>query len=211
MSNQTGITELDSHAGSGEVLSPDKIQRRREAFTRMLQEQETALLRAARRMCGGNEDQAQDLVQETAIKAYSAYIAGRFQEGSHARAWLLRILTNLFINEYHQRQRWRDPADLDSLMADGFVAPPSLHAAEGDQPERALFASALSEPVETAIAALSPELRVCIEMVDIGDMDYAETAAALNIPIGTVRSRLFRGRRQLHLLLQDYAREHGLG
>ena len=193
-----------------EFVSGGELKRRREAFTKILSEQETALLRAARRLCGGNEDQAQDLVQDAAIKAYSAFIAGRFQEGTHARAWLLRILTNLYINEYHQRQRRQDPADIGTLTADGVITPASLRANESEQPEKALFASALSEPVETAIAKLSAELRVCIELVDIGELDYAEAAGALNIPIGTVRSRLFRGRQQLHRLLKEYASHHRL-
>ncbi|HLJ56605.1 MAG TPA: sigma-70 family RNA polymerase sigma factor [Chthonomonadaceae bacterium] len=181
--------------------------RLRAAFERLFDAQQGALLRAARRLCGGNDDEAQDLVQDAAIKAYAAYLDGRFEEGTNARAWMLRILTNGFINGYHRKKRWEDPADIDDLEAEGAV---SLRAAPADQPGSALFESTLDEPVERAVAALSPDLRACIELVDIGDMDYAETAATLDVPIGTVRSRLFRARQQLHRALTPYAEQRGL-
>ena len=181
--------------------------RQRAAFAALLDQHETALLRAARRLCAGNEDEAQDLVQDAAIKGYSAYLSGRFEEGTNARAWLIRILTNGFINEYHHKKRWQDPTDINTLQAEG-VAP--LRASASEQPEAILMASTLDEPVETAVASLSPELRACIELVDIGEMDYAETARTLNVPIGTVRSRLFRARQQLHRSLYRYAKQRGL-
>jgi RNA polymerase sigma-70 factor (ECF subfamily) len=180
---------------------------RRAAFAALLDQHESALLRAARRLCAGNEDEAQDLVQDAAIKGYTAYLDGRFQPGTHARAWLLRILTNGFINEYHHKKRWDDPSDIDTLEVEGAA---SLRASAADQPEIALLASTLDEPVERAVASLSPELRACIELVDIGEFDYAETAQTLNIPIGTVRSRLFRARQQLHRALYRYAEQRGL-
>jgi RNA polymerase sigma-70 factor (ECF subfamily) len=182
-------------------------ERRRAEFAALLDQHESALLRAARRLCGGNEDEAQDLLQDAAIKGYTAYLDGRFQQGTHARAWLLRILTNGFINEYHHKKRWDDPSDIDTLEMEG-AAP--LRASVADQPEKALFASTLDEPVERAVAALSPELRACIELVDIGELDYAETARTLNVPIGTVRSRLFRARQQLHRALYRYAEQRGM-
>src|SRR5476651_1289919 len=86
--------------------------RRRAAFATLLDQHESALLRAARRLCAGNEDEARDLYQDAAIKAYSAYLDGRFQHGTNARAWLLRILTNGFINDYHHKKRWTDPSDI---------------------------------------------------------------------------------------------------
>jgi RNA polymerase sigma-70 factor (ECF subfamily) len=185
----------------------DEQARRRAAFDALLIQHESALLKSARRLCAGNEDAAQDLVQDAVIKGYSAYIDGRFQEGSHARAWLLRILTNGFINDYHHKRRWEDPSDIDALEIDGAA---SLRASAVDQPETALMASTFDEPVERAIASLSSELRACVELVDIGEQDYAETAKTLNVPIGTVRSRLFRARQQLHRALYGYARQRGL-
>lgn len=181
--------------------------RLRAAFAKLLDQHEAALVRAARRLCGGNDDEAQDLVQDALVKGYSAYVDGRFAEGTNARAWLLRILTNGFINGYHHKKRWEDPGDIDQLQLDGAI---SLRASEADQPDAALFAGTLDEPVERAVASLSPELRTCIELVDIGDMDYAAAAVTLNVPIGTVRSRLFRARQQLHRALTPYAEQRGL-
>lgn len=181
--------------------------RRRSAFSALFDAHEAALLRAARRLCAGNEDEAQDLVQDAAIKAYVAYLDGRFQEGTNFRAWLLRILTNGFINTYHHKRRWEDPSGVDGLEIEGAA---SLHASAADQPEIALMSSSLDEPVERAVASLSPELRACVELVDIGEMDYAETAVTLAVPIGTVRSRLFRARQQLHRALYDYATQRGI-
>lgn len=190
-----------------EGISERSLTRRRVAFAVLFDQNETALLRAARRLCAGNEDQAQDLVQDAMVKGYTAFIAGRFQEGTHARAWLVRILTNTFINGYHHKKRWEDPSDIDALELDGVA---SMRAAPGDQPETALLAGAMDEPVERAVAALSPDLRACIELVDIGELDYAEAAQTLDIPIGTVRSRLFRARQQLHRALYPYAERRGL-
>jgi RNA polymerase sigma-70 factor, ECF subfamily len=188
--------------------SPEELARKasRAAFTALLGQNESALIRAARRLCAGNEDEAQDLVQDTVIKGYNAFVDGRFEEGTNARAWLLRILTNGFINGYNRSKRWDDPTDVADLEAAGAE---SLRAAPGGQPETALMASTLDEPVERAVAALSPELRACVELVDIGELDYAEAARALDVPIGTIRSRLFRARQQLHRALYKYAEQRG--
>jgi len=202
--NSAGKDESEAPA----VKLDEKTQGRlRAAFARLLDQHEPSLLRAARRLCGGNDDEAHDLVQDALIKGYSAYLAGRYQEGTNARAWLLRILTNGFINGYHHKKRWEDPADIDTLEIDGAA---SLRAAATGQPDIALLANTLDEPVERAVASLSPELRACIELVDIGELDYAETATTLNVPIGTVRSRLFRARQQLHRALYPYAEQRGL-
>ena len=205
--------ESVNRVGSGEPEAPaarldEQAQSRlRAAFARLLDQHEAAVVRAARRLCGGNDDEAHDLVQDALIKGYIAYLAGQYQDGTNARAWLLRILTNGFINGYHHKRRWEDPGDIDALEMDGAS---SLRAPAADQPDTALLACALDEPIERAIAALSPGLRACIELVDIGEMDYAETAATLDVPIGTVRSRLFRARQQLHRALTPYAEQRGL-
>jgi RNA polymerase sigma-70 factor (ECF subfamily) len=202
-------TEPARHAPPESAGKPEDAcqARHRSDFASLLNQHEAALLRTARRLCAGNEDAAQDLLQDTAVKGYTAYLAGRFQDGTHCRAWLLRILTNTFINDYHHKKRWEDPADIDTLEMEG-AAP--LRAASADQPENVLLASALDEPVERAVASLSPELRACIELVDIGELDYAEAAETLSVPIGTVRSRLFRARQQLHRALYRYAEQRGL-
>ena len=176
---------------------PSGQDKRRQAFTQVIRQQEATLLRAARRLCGG-EDQAQDLVQDTLVKGYAAYVDGRFAEGTNARAWLLRILTNHYITEYNRRQKWDAPLDVATLAMDGGAVPDALRAAPSSGPEALLLADTLDEPLETALAAISPDLRACVVMVDIEEVSYEDAARALDIPIGTVRSRLFRARQQLH-------------
>jgi RNA polymerase sigma-70 factor (ECF subfamily) len=185
----------------------DRYERRRIAFTRLMTEHEPTLLRVAYRLCSGKEDQAQDLVQDALIKGYEAYMEGRFQEDTNARAWLVRILTNGFITEYNRKQKWEAAVDIDTLTADGDGGPSTLHTSAQDDPAAILLSTTLDESVEQALAYLSHELRACIVLVDIEGLDYTEAAIALNVPIGTIRSRLFRARQQLHSLLYKYANE----
>src|SRR5436305_1860469 len=147
-------------AGMAQPLDEQQQARRRSAFAALVDQHEVSLLRTARRLCCGNDDDAHDLVQDTVIKGYTAYLSGRFEEGTNARAWLLRILTNSFINAYNHKQRWEDPSDIDTLEIEGKI---SLRAAQCEQPEIAMMIATLDEPVEQAIAALSPDLRACVE------------------------------------------------
>lgn len=186
------------------------IAKRRAAFTQIMEAHEVSLLRAARRMCGTREEMAQDLVQDTLVKAYRAYVDGRFEEGTNARAWLLRILTNCFITDYNRRQKWDATVDVDTLTAEGEIGPESLRATPADRPEEALMANTLDEPLEKALDNLSNDLRACVVLVDIEELTYDEAALALGVPIGTVRSRLFRARQQLHAILYTYGQQRGL-
>ncbi len=183
---------------------------RRAAFAQIARRYEPDLMRLARRLCLGNHDRAEDLVQETLVRAYQAYLAGRFDDNANPRPWLLRILTNLFINEHNRRRKWDSPTDFDTLTAQGEAGPAATHAAPDDVPGVRLLAQILDEELEMALAQLSDPLRLCIILVDIEGMDYAEAAKSLGIPIGTVRSRLSRARMQLQDLLADYARRKGL-
>jgi len=180
----------------------------RAAYATLAQDNESGLLRAARRMCSGDDDLAQDLVQEAIVKGYEAYLDGRFKPGTNDRAWFLRILTNNFINQHKRKQKWEAGVDVGSIVADDLATPASLRAPSGDRPDSALLAVTLDEPLERALESLSDESRFCIVLVDIEDMEYADAAAMLGIPIGTLRTRLFRARAKLHSLLYDYAKEH---
>ncbi len=177
-------------------------------FAAALRQEESGLLRAARRMCRGDEDGAQDLVQDTLIKAYEAFRTGRFQPGSNLRAWLMRILTNHYINQY-RRRKWDAGIDVETLTSGGESGPEATHAASADIPGNRLMSDTLDETLERALASLSDGLRLCVLLVDVEEMDYASAAAALKIPVGTVRSRLSRARMQLYEILSQYARERG--
>jgi RNA polymerase sigma-70 factor, ECF subfamily len=187
----------------------DKAARRAE-FAALAHQWETDMLKMARRLTQGDDDRAQDLVQDTLIRAYQAYSEGRFDEGGNAKAWLFRILTNLFINEYRRRQKWDAGVDVETLTASGDTGPSQTHAAAADVPGVTLLKQTLDEELEQALNSLSEGLRDCVVMVDMQEMDYAEAAKALDIPIGTVRSRLSRARMQLHDLLYEYGRRKRL-
>jgi RNA polymerase sigma-70 factor (ECF subfamily) len=189
-----------------------RILARRAAFNALVEQHGASILRVARRMCGGNDDQAQDLTQDTLVRAYEAWLAGRFQPDTNARAWLLRILTNLFINDYRRRKRWQSDTtwqDIEAREGSEQAGLETVRAQPEASPEAALLSSVLDEPVERALASLAEGLRLCIVLVDIEGMEYGETAALLRIPIGTVRSRLARARLQLRNQLRDYARQTG--
>ena len=183
---------------------------RRAVFARIARQYEPDLMRLAKRLCPGDHDRAEDLVQETLVRAYQAYVAGRFDDNANPRPWLLRILTNIFINEHNRRRKWDSPTDFDTLTSQGEAGPAATHAAPDDIPGVRMLAQLLDEELEMALMQLSEPLRLCIILVDIEELDYAEAAASLGIPIGTVRSRLSRARMQLQDLLADYARRKGL-
>ena len=153
-----------------------------------------------------NPDHAGDLVQETLLRAMVAHES--FIPGSNLRAWLLRILTNAFINGYRKRRRHHRLATErpgDALMA--------LYGRDEDHerdPEVELTANQLGDEVRTALAKLGPQYREVVERADLRGEKYRDIADSLRVPIGTVMSRLHRGRRQLRTMLEDYARERGL-
>ncbi len=188
----------------------DDADGRRARFTRLVLVHEGDLLRAARRLCRGDDDRAQDLTQDTLVRAYEAYRDGRFQEGMHPRPWLIRILTNLFITDYHRRRRGDAGVDVDTLTSGGAAGPPQTHIPKSEIPGVALISAILDEELEAALAALPEPLRLCVLLVDVEGLEYAEAAAALGIPLGTVRSRLARARMRLEDLLADWARRRRL-
>lgn len=163
-------------------------------------------MRAALRLTGSPAE-AEDLCQETLIKAYMAF--DQFTRGSNFRAWTLRILANTHISRYRSRQRSPDTIsweDLGAASARGAFDPPDL----GHTPEEQTVAQELSEELAPALEALPEEFRIAVILSDILELSYKDIAAGLGVPLGTVRSRIFRGRRMLRERLQEYARQHRL-
>lgn len=163
---------------------------------------ERALRGVAMRLTHNPADAA-DLVQEAAMRALAAW--PRFEAGTNAKAWLLRILTNTFITGYRKRrraQRFGVERAADTLRAlygrDEDHAPAPL-AAEVD--------AQLADPVVAALAELAPTYRDVVERADLGGQSYRDIADALDVPVGTVMSRLFRARRHLEGRLEGYARQ----
>jgi len=181
--------------------------RSREAFMRLLQHNKQPLLWASRRLCRGQEEKAEDLVQETLVRAYEAFLKGRYQEEANGNAWLLRILTNIAINDYHRR-KLELRIGLELLASAGEVL--SVQRQAVGIPGASLLAATLDEELELALAALPEKGRRCVTLVDLEGLEYDEAAALLGIPVGTVRSRLFRARRQLYSQLQAYGKKRQL-
>ncbi|HEX6643363.1 MAG TPA: sigma-70 family RNA polymerase sigma factor [Gemmatimonadales bacterium] len=158
------------------------------------------LYRVALRLTG-EPAAAEDLVQDAMLRALRGWHG--FRPGSNARAWLVTILRNTFINDY--RRRKREPATVD---LDG--APHAIYQAVAESdPEGAFFARIVDERVLAAVDALPADFREVLVLSDMEGMPYAEIAAALGIPIGTLKSRLFRARRLLQRDLYQHALEMG--
>lgn len=168
-----------------------------------------ALYSAALRMTRSAAD-AEDLVQETYLRAYRGY--PRFEEGTNLRAWLYRILTNTFINTYRARQRRPEETDLSDV--EDLYLYRRLGGLETSQRGRSAedeLMDVLSESqVKEALEALPDHFRLPVLLADIEGFSYKEIAEILDIPIGTVMSRLHRGRKALQKSLWEFAAERRL-
>jgi len=157
-----------------------------------------------------NPSDAEDLVQETYLRAYRGF--GGFQEGTNVRAWLYKILTNTYINMYRAKKRRPDEVDFDD--AEDFFLFRRLGGREsveaGRTPEQTVLDTMPESVVKDAIDALPEQFRVAVLLADVEGFSYKEIAEITDVPIGTVMSRLHRGRKQLQSRLWDFAVERGL-
>jgi RNA polymerase sigma-70 factor (ECF subfamily) len=157
-----------------------------------------------------NAADAEDLVQETYLKAYRGY-AG-FEEGTNLRAWLFRILTNTYINTYRARQRRPEETDLEDV--EDLYLYRRLGALEAALASRSaedeLMDVFTDDEVKEALESLPEAFRLAVILADVEGFTYKEIAEMLDIPIGTVMSRLHRGRKAMHKLLFEFAAERGL-
>ena len=168
-----------------------------------------SLYSAALRMTRNPSD-AEDLVQETYLKAFRAY--GGFQEGTNLKAWLYKILTNTFINSYRAKKRRPEQTELDEVedlylyrRLGGLEA-----VTAGRSAEEVVLESITDDDVKAALEALPEGFRLAVLLADVEGFSYKEIAEIMDIPIGTVMSRLHRGRKALQKALHDRGAQRGL-
>jgi RNA polymerase sigma-70 factor, ECF subfamily len=164
------------------------------------------LYRAARRYTPGSAD-AEDLVQETMLKAYAAF--HHYEDGTNIRAWLLRILTNTWISSHHRAQR-RPAEVLSEDVTDAQIAAHAAHSSSGlPSAELAALTALGDDEVRRALGQVSEDQRLAVYYADVEGLPHRDIAHILDIPVGTVMSRVYRGRHALRRLLVDVAADRG--
>jgi RNA polymerase sigma-70 factor (ECF subfamily) len=157
-----------------------------------------------------NRSDAEDLVQETFIKAWRSFAT--YQQGTNLRAWLFRIMTNTYINKYNAQQRKPTETELDDVeelflyKRLGSVDQSQLSQSAEDQ----MLSLFTDDEVKKALEELPEQFRIPVLMSDVEGFSYKEIAEILEIPLGTVMSRLHRGRKAMQKMLYEYAKERGL-
>lgn len=150
----------------------------------------------------GNGSDAEDLVQDAVTKAYRAWDS--YEKGTNCRAWLVTILRNTFINRFRRESRRPNPVDYDEI-GDTSV----FESVQETDPEGTFFRFIVDDEVKRALQELPEEFRTPVVLCDVEGMSYAEISEIMEVPVGTVKSRLFRGRRRLQRRLYEYAVEMG--
>lgn len=177
----------------------------RERFEAMVSEHLDGLFGASLRLTR-NRSRAEDLLQETFLRAWRSFHT--FRPGTNVRAWLYRILMNAYIDGYRKSER--EPEVVDQEDVDEFYLYSKVHESEdyrrAGNPEEVLLSNLMDADVKGALQSLPETFRNVVILADIEGFSYKEIAEILGIPIGTVMSRLHRGRRQLQVKLWEYAR-----
>ena len=183
------------------------VRHKRQEFEQQALAHTDALFGAAYRLTRNPRD-AEDLVQDALLRAYRFWDS--FQQDSNCKAWLLRIVTNTFINEYQRRKRSRevlDAATAEQDTTDGVLVHVAAH--DKQSPEGALLDRSVSDDVQRALEQLPDDFRTAVILCDMQGLSYKEIAEIMQCPVGTVMSRLFRGRKLLAAALREFALAEG--
>ncbi|MGB7449387.1 MAG: sigma-70 family RNA polymerase sigma factor [Ornithinimicrobium sp.] len=194
--------ELDASVDISEETPEQRAARFEREAMPLLDQMYSAALRTAR-----NPTDAEDLVQETYAKAFAAF--HQYRPGTNLKAWMYRILTNTYINTYRKKQR--QPKESDSSDVEDYqLARAEQHTSSGLRSAEVEALDHLPDSdVKRALASIGEDFRMAVYLADVEGFAYKEIAEIMDTPIGTVMSRLHRGRRQLRDLLTDYAVDRG--
>ena len=190
-------------------MSPGPPHERREEFEQVALPHLDALFNLALTLTRNRKD-AEDLVQETYLRAFRFF--DTYEPGTHVKAWLFRILRNTFVSRYRAARRKPEHVDFDGIEGayETLVDETFRREREAPDPERALLARVPDEAIRRALAQLPEEYRTVVVLALVEELSYKEIASALGIPIGTVMSRLHRGRKHLQRELLEHARSLGI-
>jgi RNA polymerase sigma-70 factor (ECF subfamily) len=182
---------------------------RHDEFNREILPHLDAVYRFALRLAGA-ADVAEDLVQETFLRAWRSF--GQYSPGTRAKSWLFTICRNVFLRQVERGQRHSEIVEKEAPRGDagaGDMANPLWSETRETDPEGRFFHQIVDDQVLAAIDALPEEYRTSVVLSDLEGLNYQEIADLMEVPVGTVKSRLFRGRRRLQKELYDYAVEMG--
>ncbi len=187
-----------------QIMAATKKSDRHREFEREALPHTDLLYNYALRMTNNSAD-ADDLLQETFLKAYRFW--DKYEPGTNIRAWLFRIMKNSYINRY--RKETKEPTTVDYDEVENFYAAVKDRTTEPNDLQETLYGNLLDDDVASAVADLPEDFRTVVILCDIEGLSYEEIAEFVDIPLGTVRSRLHRGRKLLRGKLLDYARKRG--
>ena len=195
--------QIDEFIGE-EELSGEELQKRKEEFEIEAMPHLNLLRNYAYKMCG-NELDADDLVQDTFLRAFRFF--HKFEKGTNCKAWLFRIMKNLFINNYRKNQKQPNKVDYDEI--ENFFETVKSDRLDSNDLQETVFSNLLDDEVTKALNTMQDDFKTVVILCDIEGLSYEEIADFVKCPIGTVRSRLHRGRKMLQQKLQEYAKAKG--
>jgi RNA polymerase sigma-70 factor (ECF subfamily) len=167
-----------------------------------------AVYRFSLRLTGGNDAEAEDLTQETFLRAYRHWAT--YTPGTNVRSWLFTICRNVFLRSQERRERRRETLESEiDVAVEALAGAAVLSEIRANDPEKTFFDSFVDAGIDRAIGNLPHSFREAVILSDIEGLAYQEIADVLDVPVGTVKSRLFRGRRLLAEALRNYGREMG--